>query len=423
MTRIRKIAVAAPVWLGLAVGAATAAELPGHFLGQANTLRTETTLDSLRASIDRAAYTSAGCLGTNGKWQTNRVNGLGAGSEGEIAHVGLMLAKARTQKSSTSAVNEHVARVDDVELLDGVITADAIKAVANIKATKSKFRVGTGRSEFVNLRVLGNLVDADIEDNSVIQLPGLGQVVIKAVNRKVRKSSGKIQIEMLRVEIDEVNSFDIPVGTIIVVADAMAGYSRFDVDNAMFGAAYLAESNAKVGTEARDQIGRPGLIRVGCKGTNGKVRTIEVAEIAGGDLLTTAGGKSTGMGKQTSTGVKIRMTSTVADVDLLDGLVTAEEVRSVSTDTVKEGTRKSSSKGTQVLDLMVNGVPIGDVTERNVSIDIPLVGTLYVNEVRKPKSPKTKQFVTGLRLKVDGVASSLTSGAELVVARSQSQAF
>lgn len=71
--------------------------------------------------------------------------------------------------------------------------------------------------------------------------------------------------------------------------------------------------------------------------------------------------------------------STVKNVNLLDGLITAKLVVPISSSSADGGSAESDAAGSALVDLVVNGVPV-EVTAPNTTIDIPGVGTVILNE-------------------------------------------
>ena len=73
--------------------------------------------------------------------------------------------------------------------------------------------------------------------------------------------------------------------------------------------------------------------------------------------------------------------ATVETVNVLNGLVTADVVVSMSSSSADGSTATSNAKGSTLLNLTVNRVPMGNVTPAaNTEISIPGVGTVKLNE-------------------------------------------
>jgi hypothetical protein len=72
--------------------------------------------------------------------------------------------------------------------------------------------------------------------------------------------------------------------------------------------------------------------------------------------------------------------ATVQNVNILNGLITARLVVPMSSSTADGYTASSSSAGSALIDLVVNGASYGDTPAPNTRIEIPGVGTLIANE-------------------------------------------
>jgi hypothetical protein len=110
-------------------------------------------------------------------------------------------------------------------------------------------------------------------------------------------------------------------------------------------------------------------------------------------LKTNAMGVSTTgvVGKNASTA---QGRSTLSNIDVLSGLVKAEQVTAVSSSASNGRKASSNALGSQILGLVINGVAMGDLTPApNTSINLPGIGEVILNE----------QLPTGDRIKTSGL--------------------
>lgn len=90
--------------------------------------------------------------------------------------------------------------------------------------------------------------------------------------------------------------------------------------------------------------------------------------------------------------VSAQTSAEAANVNILNGLITAEQVLAIAASYANGQTAASDAQGSSLLGLVVNGVTLGDLTPApNTRIDLPGVGYVVLNE----------QVVTG-----NGVTSS-----------------
>ncbi|HXF95784.1 MAG TPA: choice-of-anchor P family protein [Gemmatimonadales bacterium] len=101
---------------------------------------------------------------------------------------------------SPASTAQSTSELENVSILDGLITADVVTAVA------SSYRNATGAgsdaqgSGFVNLVVNGIALTTDVAPNTRIDLPGIGYVVL---NEQTRTASG-IAVNMIHVVLETV---------------------------------------------------------------------------------------------------------------------------------------------------------------------------------------------------------------------------
>jgi hypothetical protein len=134
---------------------------------------------------------------------------------------------------------QNTPKVTGLGPFDEAITAEAIKAVANTSTINSS---AEGLTK-VDPKIADEPIGANVAVNTEVDLPGAGHVILKSV----RKSGdgerlGKITVEMLTSVVTETNTLGFPIGSRILVAHTVCGYSRTDVKAELGGHAYAAEA-------------------------------------------------------------------------------------------------------------------------------------------------------------------------------------
>src|SRR3954452_19412537 len=128
----------AAAFLGLAlVGAAGARAdtlLPGAFSGGAYGAFANAQAGPVAVQIGKVANLPCPCQGTDGKTLTNTVDSVSAGSGGGVLKAGVVTSTVTTDKTATSADVQDTSTIANLNLLGGLITADAVKAVATVTA-------------------------------------------------------------------------------------------------------------------------------------------------------------------------------------------------------------------------------------------------------------------------------------------------
>ena len=163
-----------------------------------------------------------------------------------------------------------VSVVHDVDLLDGRITADAVKAVSRTWHDDSGFH-GNGRgSSFLNLRIDGSTYSADASGR--IQLDGIGYVLL---DRRTSRTGGAMhKTHMIEVHVtQDAPSLGLTAGTVIVVAHAQTAIKQ--VGGILGGIAFGSQGVASAAPIAAE-AGRSAVVHVSCGGTDGQLRTNQI---------------------------------------------------------------------------------------------------------------------------------------------------
>ena len=418
---LRLVLAASLVVAGAPARAATT--LPGVFNGEAYGTYANAKAGAVAASLGRSAYLPCPCNGTNGKTLTNQVDTLRAGDNGKVLKADTDLSSLRTSRDATTATNVATSTVSGLNLFNGLITASAVKAVANTAASTTAITSTSSGSGFVGLRVAGKPV-ATVKANTTITLAGLGKLILnKATVTGDGKTVRRITVEMLTVQVTTQNSFNLPVGAQIVVGHAASGYKRSVAAAAAGGQAFAAQANTTIGVELENKIGKAAFVAVGCAGTDGKTRTNTIATLAAKPALTLGTGDTTAFSGPSGGGTLVRTTAKVESLSLLNGLVSATTITAVAQETYQGGVRTRSTKGSGFVGLRVAGLVVPVTARPNTKLTLPGIGYVVVNEQIVPAS--------GGRTKVSGIHIVVTTantlklpvGAEIIVAHAEAQAL
>lgn len=160
--------------------------------------------------LGRSAARPMPCGGTGGAVLENSVAAVNAPP---FLTLGIVHNTAQGTVLLNSAAGELVSRVESVNVLAGLVTADLLegRALATSDGTTEVF---TTDGSFVNLSVLGfpDLED-DVPLNTQLSIPGLGKLWL---NRRVLLD-GRIIHRMIDVQVLEANVFGLPLGSRIEV--------------------------------------------------------------------------------------------------------------------------------------------------------------------------------------------------------------
>ncbi len=341
------LSIASPVW---------AAAPEGSYRGHAYGTFASSNAGPVAATLGRSAFQPCGCRGTGGQVLQNSIGSLSAGQNGRVLRLDGVVTTVFTDELANQAVVTNTSKVERPNLFNGRIQAKRAKAVANVVATTADIDTDAEGTGFVGLRINGQPISDTVAPNTDVALPGIGTVTVKRVKRAGNSTFQVITVEALVVKVEEENNFDLPVGSEIIVGHARAGFSRTVPEVVFGGSAYAAEGNTKIGERLASKIGKAAAVYIGCEGTAGKTNTNNIEELDVEKVMAFGSGKTTAFGGNTPTGRVAKATAKVEDVSLLIGAVTADAVTAVAQETIKNGVKTRSAKGSGFVGLKVNGV-------------------------------------------------------------------
>jgi hypothetical protein len=240
------LAIASPVW---------AAPPEGSYRGNAFGTFASADAGPVAATLGRSAYLPCSCRGTDGKLLRSQVDAISAGENGRVLRLDGVVTTALTDEVADQALLTTTARVEGLNMFNGMIRGAELTAAANVTATAADISTDAEGTQFVGLRVAGKAVNRNVEPNTKLALPGIGSVIVNSV----RRGGGSITVEGLIVRVEMENDFDLPVGAKIIVAHAQAGFSRKVHDVVVGGGAWAAEGEGKIGNQLANRIGKSSL--------------------------------------------------------------------------------------------------------------------------------------------------------------------
>src|SRR5574341_104661 len=300
--------------------------------------------------VGKSAMSALGCVTTTGFHADNTVATV---SVPPLFSAGQVNSRSDSLALTTGSAARTSAEVHNLDLLNGLITAEAVKAVSSSTQGPAGFSVSASGSNWVNLNVLGVLI-AEATPNTRIELPGLGYVILDEQIPEVTPSSAKLTVNMIHVVITETNALGIPWGTHIIVSHADSG--TLYLAGTLGGVAY--------GTQVMGSVVRMGasaLAYMPCLGTDGQVRFTDVGSVNLQNVFTTESVISTAKGTVTPDLSAAEMTATIKTVNVLNGLITVDLVRADAHSAIDGVSSSVGDDGSTFLTLRVAGHP--EITE------------------------------------------------------------
>jgi hypothetical protein len=277
------------------------------------------------------------------------------------------------------------AEASNVSLLGGLVTADTLKLVSTTTHDLAGFHTSTDGTQWVNLTVNGISIGTP-GVNQKINLPGLGFVVINEQTMASTARSTTLTVNLLHVVITDPDP-GMEFGTEITVASATSGIF-LGLQGALSGFAY----GTLVYVPGRPAViisGQTAPVILSCGGTKGNTTTSTIGTVSVEGILSGGTVTDTAWGQIGQNRVRGETTSTIAGLNLLDGLVTAETIKADAHASTADGgiTFSIGDAGTQFVNLQVGGFPaIGDDVGLNTKLDIAGLGTLWLRHTYATKN-------------------------------------
>jgi hypothetical protein len=436
LTRRTVTALLSAVVLGfgalVAAPSASEAAVNGAFKGDAYGVNATGVVGPIGVGLGKISYIPCPCNGTKGQVRTATVNSLNVD---DVLSSGVVKGTVKAGKTSTLASATNTAEVGGLNLFEGRIRANAIKAVANVQATNSAIQVNSTGSTFVNLRIGNNAaINGVPAPNTRINLAGIGEVTLNARSVTGDGQKGRrIQVDMIVIRVTVANNGFLPVGARVTIAHAAAGFTRTTFPVYLRGEAYAALANSAIGRSLQTKIGKQAYVSVPCEGTSGRTQTNNITAINVGtrtgtnNILDLDSGRTTAFGGTVSGNPVARTTSEIASVNLLkvpgvapNGIIRVTGLKAVAQVTFANNTRQRSTNGSQFGSISILGATVPVNVPPNFTIE-PSVARpgirIKLNEQIIPAASSSDRTVVNM-IKITVVGANLLNlpvGAQLIV--------
>lgn len=396
-------------------GPAQAATFPA--IGAGNAYAAYVTVNStlgVKVVAGPIAPAGLGC-NTASATSTNRVLQIALGT---ALTSGTAVDTVTSTHSATNATVQSISTVQGLNALNGLVTASAVHAVANSAASGAGASSNGNGSSFLNLMILGIPVVANPAPNTNVTLPGIGTVVLNEQIVHNTATTTNITVNMIHVRVTLANGLGLPVGTNIIVGHAFSQMTRSVLPIKVSASAY--------GLFAKGYLNNLSFISgpyapasVSCTAGSSSNRILGVSSPVGSTGLIV----DTALTTDTVTGSSGQAQSDISTTNVLNGLIRADAIRSVSQVrlTSAGGARFGS---TTLLNARIAGIPIIANPAPNTRINIAGVGYAIINEqVGSTSATSAQEAVNAIHVYVTLVnALHLPLGSTIIIGHSQAAA-
>lgn len=348
-----------------------------------------------------------GCQGAPGT-SSNSVGSLSLPAYIQSGAASDQVSISRTAGSSTS---QAVSTVQNASLLNGLITASQIRAVASSTVTARGASSTSAGSQFVGLRVAGTLFLTMPKPNTTIKLAGIGYVVLNEQNGSSNSGATYLNVNMIDAHVTVANSQGIPVGAQMVIAHASSDNVRTQAPAILGARAFgsYAKGGAGQGSLTDGPLTVAGIY---CRGgsTQSNETGANLPSVGStGNLSVTASGQIQASSSQ------VTSTASVSNLNLLQGLVSVGKLN--VTNSLKWNGSFSRQEGTTLAGAMINGKATSQNPAPNTLISLSGVGYVVLNEQNNSNSAAgAGQYVIGIDIHITTANSlGLPVGTEIII--------
>ncbi|HEY5821516.1 MAG TPA: choice-of-anchor P family protein [Propionibacteriaceae bacterium] len=331
-----------------------------------------------------------------------KTNKTAAASLGALGNVGVLTTKVTTKKTGSTFSSVTTTQTGALNLLGGLITASAITSTAI--ATVENGVVKTGAStDFVNLRIANLPIDLHPTPNSGISIPGVADVLFN--QQSVSMDGKEITVNAFRVNLLKNNGLNLPSG-FIVLGNAKASVQT--IKSLPYGSAY----GTQVDLLGIITSGATAQVNIPCGGSDGVKKTANLVGLNVPGVISTGVARTSAVSTEDGTTTTATTKAIVDGVNLLNGAIRLDTITSKSS-TTRKGTKvTTSSAGSSLVGLKINGKSITVSAKENTKIDVAGLGTIYLNKVVRTS---TSIQVTGLSVTLNTAIGDLTKGTSINV--------
>lgn len=330
----------------------------------------------------------------------------------------LSLGAIETSTTAASAGGDAVtitsrARTAGVNLLNGLITADAVTTVNTTTGTPEKI-TGTANTQFVNIKIAGVDLPVNIPQNYKVSIPGVATVVLNGTVQ-TPQDGGILYNQGYGIGIWLLHSQGTaPAGSTIFLNPTFAALAPgIPVNQPQVGGyAYGTQVLVNGGSSISGQVGKTAAIGPPPGGTGGRTSTNTTATVNVSGVLKAGAVTSTTTATVSPTSADVTTTNEIAGVNLFDGLITADAIKVTAHSKKVDGTLTRDMR-LEFVNLVVAGNAIPANVGPNTTIDVAGLGKVVINDQIQTFNANR---VRGIYIKLLEPRGGLQAGAEVEVA-------
>jgi hypothetical protein len=331
---------------------------------------------------------------------------------GDIANTGEVETSERVKRFDGGVKLISRGRTVGIDLLDGLITADAAITKTVTTAVPGERMRTRSHTRFVGLHIIGVDLPVDLPKNFKVSIDGVATII--ANGQETTRKDGTTMTTGYGLKIVLLSAFDnLGLKSVIFLNPTFAGIAPEVPVNAprVLGFAYGTRVHTSATSEIQIDSGRTANVSTPPGGTNDTTIINSTAQVNIPNVLNVGGIYSTSRSFTDSNFGKVRNINEIAGVNVLNGLIRADAIKVIA-----HATRKDNKfAGRQVMkfvNLVIAGNEIPIDVSPNTKITIGgLFGDLAVVTINKRYRGKQYVGITGLKVKLLQPRGDLPAGA------------
>lgn len=290
---------------------------------------------------------------------------------------------AATAKAVTGGTEiKSWARTAGVNVLNGLITADAVESNLTTVAHPDGTLSTSGGTRLVGIKIAGINLPVDIPKNYTVTIPKIATVTINAYATHANGGASASQGWALGVALLQ-SQGSVPAGaTIIVNPMYQTVMPATPTAAGLTGQAYGTKAFAKVGDGITVEAPATAVLRTPPGGSNGATLKNTTVGVNVPGILTTGAVESTSTSSRFGTNdldADVVNTNEIARVNILAGLVTADAIK-VTAHSRRVGGTCSGNASMTLVNLKVAGTTIPLNVAPNTTINVANIAKVVVNQ-------------------------------------------
>jgi len=314
------------------------------------------------------------------------------------------------------------AKVAGISLLNGLIKADALQTTATASGSSTSAPVASVSSQLIGLKIAGKKYPANVRQNTRISIAGIATITINYGVVGTTPDGAATIGQALKVTLLRARS-GAPAGAEIDINPVYAAVNRYTTsDNGLpvGGSAYGSYVLADVGGSIKVESAPTARLNIPTPGTTGMTLTNTTARVSLPGVIRTGAIDTSGSGIQSTALSQATDSSSIANLNLFNGLITARAITANASTQVRGGTSGTATfdGSLDFVNLRIAGRAIPVNVPANTTINVARLGAVTINEQTISNTPGTARVsrVIGLHITLDTARAGLPVGAEVQVA-------